>query len=59
MAFSGTKVEKQGDRERGQRPTKLLVDCRRQKWDHMPSRVGAWEMPSERNDALGDVSLTF
>ena len=28
-----------------------------QKWAHAPSRVGAWEMPSERNDARGGLSL--
>ena len=59
MAFSGTKVEKQGDRERDWRPAELLVEHRRRKWAHSPSRIGAWEMPSERNDAHGGTSLTF
>ena len=41
MAFFGTKVEKQGDRERDQRPTKVQVERRRRKWAHTPPRAGA------------------
>ena len=37
MAFFGTKVEKQSDRERDRRPAKLLVERRRWKWAHMPT----------------------
>ena len=59
MEFSGTDVEKQGDKEIDRRPTKLQVECRRWKWPHPLSCTDTWEMPLKKNDARGGVSLTF
>ena len=58
MAFFGTKVEKQGDRERDRRPATLQVVRRRRKWVHTQSRIGLWEM-LERNDACVGAWIIF
>ena len=52
MGKNGTQSG-ESDREMDRWLGKLQVE--RHRW----SRVGAWEMPTKRNDALGGTSLTF